>query len=319
MRYLFSFFLLAGLLAALLGGIGCGRQTAAGVSVNPAFRALIPANTRVLAGVDVDRLKTATLYRRHESSLNFPLLDASSERIGVDPRRDVSDVLIAWAGDRPLFMVRGRFTPSAVEQKLVALGAQRKKYRRYTLLGDDENSLAFLKNTVAVDGSVAGLHTVLDLRDQDAGRVPPELEAQLGSVPKGDQIWVVSRGGLPFTELPLRSDYQSALSNIIGYVRAASIGAGVDTGVHLAADLTCVSTQGAQRVGDGLRAGVALGRLTTKDDQQDLLRMYDAIHVDQDKEVVHVRAEIPGDLADKLLAYLPDLRTVGPDVLQKRR
>ncbi len=318
MRYVFTFLLLVGVLAALVGGVGCRPQAGTGVSVDPALRSLIPADTRVLVGADVDKLKAAALYRRHESSLNFPLLDASSERIGLDPRRDVSSLLIAWTGERPLFMIRGRFTPNVVEQKLIAMGAERKPYRRYTLLGSDENSLVFLKPAIAVEGSVASLHAALDLRDRDGGTVPRELEAQLGSVPRNDQIWAVSRGGLPFTDLPLRSDYESALSNIVGYVRATSIGLGVDTGAHLAADLTCVSPQGAQRVGDGLRAGVALGRLTTKDDQQDLLQMYDAIHVDQDKEVVHVRADISGDLVDKLLAYLPALRSNAAETLKSR-
>lgn len=318
MRYLFSFFLLAGLLAGSVVEVSCTRQALTGISVDPVFRPLIPPDTRVLAGVDVDKLKSAAFYRRHESSLNFPLLDASSERIGLDPRRDVSDLMIAWIGERQLFMVRGRFTPGIVEQKLMALGAKRTSYRQYTLLGNDQNALVFVKNAVAIDGSVAALHAALDSKDQNGGRVPQELQEQLGALPKGDQIWAVSRGGLPFTDLPLRSDYESGLSNIVGYVRATSIAADLDTGVHLMAELTCVSREGAKRVGDGLRAGVALGRLTTKDDQQDLLQMYDAIQVDQDKDVVHVRANIPGELADKLLAYLPELRIGAAGPLKNR-
>jgi hypothetical protein len=297
------------LLADLLVGVSCKRQPAAtGISVDPAFRSLVPPDTRVLAGIEMEKLKTAAFYKRHESDLNFPLLDASYERIGLDPRRDVSDLLIAWSGERPLFMARGHFSQRVIEQKIAALGAQGRAYKRYTVFGDGENSLVFLNRGIAAAGSTSAVHAAIDLEAEDNGQVPQELQQALGKLPKGDQIWVVSRGGLPFVDLPMRSDYGSVLSNFVGYVRDTCIGAGVDTGVHLVADLTCISSRGAERVHDGLRAAVALGRLTTKDDQQDLLRMYEAIRVDRDNEIVHLHADLSSDLADRLLQYLLHLK-----------
>ena len=297
------------LLVDLLVGVSCKRQPAAtGISIDPEFRSLVPPDTRVLAGIDMEKLKTAAFYKRHQSDLNFPLFDASYERIGLDPRRDISDLLIAWNGKQPVFMARGHFSQRVIEQKIVALGAQRRAYKRYTLFGDDKNSLVFLNKVIAAAGSTSALHAAIDLEAEDHGQVPEELKQALGKLPKGDQIWLVSRGGLPFTDLPMRSDYGSELSNFVGYVRDTSIAAGVDTGVHLAADLTCISGQGAQRVHDGLRAAVALGRLTTKDDQQDLLQMYEAIRVDRDNDTVHLHADLSGDLADRLLQYLLHLK-----------
>ena len=302
------FLLIFALLSASVAAVSCGRQASSGVSIDSAFKPLIPADAKALAGIDLDKLKGTPLYRRHESSLNFPLLDASSERIGLDPRRDLSYVLIAWNGKQPVFMTRGRFQASTVEQKLLALGAQSTNHGEYKVLRMEGNSLVFLKNSIGMAGPTAALETVLDTEAKREGGVPQELQERLQTVPKGDPVWVVSRGGLPFAELSMRSDYESALSNIAGYVQDTSLGIGIDTGAHIAADLTCVSEQGAQRVHDGLRAAVALGRLTTKDDQQDMLRVYDAIHVDQDKTVVRLRADFPSDLADKLLGYLPELR-----------
>ncbi|MBV9612705.1 MAG: hypothetical protein JO091_09535 [Acidobacteriaceae bacterium] len=86
------------------------------------------------------------------------------------------------------------------------------------------------------------------------------------------------------------------------------MGIGIDTGAHIAADLTCASGQGAQRVHDALRAGIAFGRLSTKDNEQELLQIYDAIQVTQDKQIVRVRADYPANLAAKLIAYLSDLK-----------
>lgn len=315
MRFLFAVFLIADLAV----GVSCRHPASTGISVDPAFRRWIPPETRVLAGADLEKLKSAPFYRRHQSSLDFPLLDASSERIGVDPRRDISEALIAWSANRPVFLIRGRFTPASVERKLEALGARRAAYKQYTLLGDPANSLVFLKRGVAAAGPTPALDAMLDLDAERGGQVPEELGARLRELPKGDQIWAVSRGGLPFTNWTMRSDYESALSNIVGYVRGTSMGAQVDTGVHFSADLTCASAQGAQRVHDALRAAVAMGRLTTKDNQQDLLRMYDAIRVDRDNDIVRVRADFPGDLADKLAGYLPELRNFAPGTWKPER
>ncbi len=152
MRYLAGVFLLGGLLA----GVSCGKRAVTGVSIDSAFRPLISPDISVLAGLQVDKVKSTALYKRHENELNFPLLDASSERIGLDPRRDLTEVLVTWNGKRSLILARGRFTPAVVEQKLSGLGAQRTSYKGHTLLGMEQNSLVFLKKGIAAAGSDRG-------------------------------------------------------------------------------------------------------------------------------------------------------------------
>ena len=303
MRY----FLVSLVLAVSIGGSSCGRKLSTGVSIDRELRPYVPPDANVLASFDLDRLKAAPLYQHNESRLVFPLMDASSERIGLDPRRDVSRVLVAWNGKDALFIARGQFSAPVVQQKLLALGVRTSAYGRYTLLALDRASLVFPKTSIAVAGSSEAVRHVLDGTNRHEADLAPEFEERLEDIPKGDQIWAVSRGGLPFGEMSMRSDYESALSNIVGYVRGGSLGIGIDTGAHIAADLTCASGQGAQRVHDALRAGIAFGRLSTKDNEQELLQIYDAIQVTQDKEIVRVRADYPANLAAKLIAYLNDL------------
>ena len=115
----------------------------------------------------------------------------------------------------------------------------------------------------------------------------------------------------------MRSDIDSALSNIVGYVSGTAMGVGIDTGIHLQADLTCISDQGAQRVRDALRGGLGLARLTTKDNQLDLLRLYDAVHIDQENSLIHVRADLASDLANKLLSYIPQMKNGAGRMFEK--
>jgi hypothetical protein len=312
-RYLLTGFLLA---AAFLGG--CMKPGESGVSVNPAFRPLVPKDAKALASIDLDSLKQAGVYKRHQDLLNLPLLDGMSERIGVDPRRDISNLLVAWNGRDAVAFAKGGFDVSALEAKLVSLGARPVRYRNYTLFDQDREALAFLKRRVAIAGPGQAVRSEIDLEKNGGGGVPDELQSRLAVVPKGDQIWAVSRGGIPFADVPMRSDIESALSNIMGYVDATSIGIGVDSGTHVSAEIVCVSNEGAQRVHDALRGGIGLARLTTRDDELEMLRLYDSIQVSRDQQTIRVKADLSADLTDKLLAHLPQVANRAGQALRER-
>jgi hypothetical protein len=306
------------ILAILALTAGCRNPAATGVSVNPAFRSLIAPDTKALASVNLDKLKASLFYKRHQSELDFPFLDAMSERIGLDPRRDLSDILIAWNGKEPAVMARGSFDKDTLSPKLVSLGMRRTKYKSYTLFGDERGALAFAKHGVAVGGPAETVRTELDLASNGNGGVPGELQPRLASVPRGDQIWAVSRGGLAFAETPMRSDIESALSNIVGYINATSFGIGFDSGTHVAAEIICVSDQGAQRVRDALRGSIGLARLATGDNEWDMLKLYDSIQVSQDQQTVRIRADLSAELTDKVLTRLPQIRNRAGELLRER-
>jgi len=304
-RYLFTICLLASLIA----GLSCGRRATKGLTVDSAFERFIPPDTNVLAGVQIAKLASAPLYVSHKDQLDLAQFDAFSERTGLDPARDLSEILLAWNGKQAVAMARGKFSESKMRPKLASLGLRRTTYNKYTLFGDDKNSLVFIRDGLALAGSSQALRGLINRRDTAETGIPADLRQRLEAIPKNDQLWVVSTGGLPLTGVPMRSDIGSALSNIVGYVSSTATGVGIDTGIHLQADLTCISTEGAQRVRDALRGGIGLARLTTKDNQMDLLRLYDSVQVDQENSAIHVRASIAPDLADKVFSYLPNLRS----------
>ena len=313
MRYLLAVLLIA---AAALSA--CHKPGTTGVSVNSAFRPLIPPDTKALAALDVDKLKTSGLFQRHQNLLNSPFLDALSERVGLDPRRDISNLLVAWNGKDAVAIARGGFNLGALESKLPSLGTRPTRYKSYTIFGDNRDALAFLKHGVAIAGPLQTVRSEIDLESSGGGGVPDELQARLAMIPKGDQVWAVSRGGLAFADVPMRSDIESALSNIVSYVSDTNLGVAFDTGTHLSAEIVCISNEGAQRVRDALRGGIGLARLTTRDDESDLLQLYDAIQVSQDQQIIHVNADISGQLTDKLLAHLPQITNRADQMLKEQ-
>ncbi|MGI8961024.1 MAG: hypothetical protein ACR2IV_14920 [Bryobacteraceae bacterium] len=312
MRHLSALSLLVGLATA----VGCGRLATKGVVVDSNFFPLIPADTKVLAGVQIAKVQAAPLYSSHKEQLDVPQLQAFSERLGLDPTRDLSEILITWDGRQSLAMARGNFSQSKVEPKLQSLGARRTPYKNYTLFGDDRSSLVFVRDGLMVAGSAKALRDLIDRRDKSQEGIPADLQQRLETIPKADQIWAVSRG-LPVSGIPMRSDIDSALSNIVGLVSSTAMGISIDTGIHVQADLTCISDQGAQRVRDALRGGIGLARLTTKDNQLNLLRLYDSVHIDQEDSAIHVSADLAPDLANTLFSYIPRMKNGAGRMFQR--
>ncbi len=288
--------------------IGCSRRNPAGISLDKTSTPFVSSDTTVLAGANLDQLKTAPFYQAHQSLLAFPALDNNSQRLGLDPRRDLSTAVVTWNGHDSLVIVRGRFSRAKLQQTLTA-NSPRRAYKDVTLYGSSGNSFALPSDGLALGGSTKGVEHGVDAHASGfSDDLPEGLQQGLSWLPKTAQIWVVSRGTLPFADIPTRSDYASLLSNFVGYIQATATGLTVDAGLHLRSRIQCVSEEGGKRVNDALRGGIGLGRLSTKDNQLELLRLYDAIHVRQDKQTVYIEADLSSAEADQLLKLLP----VGP-------
>jgi len=297
-------FALAGVLVI---AISCSH-TQRGAPIDPAFRSAISPDAQDLFAVDLDKLKATDFYHRHQQDLDLPQINAMAERAGLDPRRDLSKILIVWDGKNLQLLAIGALSTSQLEQKLTAAGAQRTSYKSFTLFTRLSDSVAFPDNGLAFAASTPVLESTLDRWAQRSGSVPSELQDRLAEVPADSQLWVVSRGGLPTAGFALRSDIDSAISNIAMVVSGTSIGVRFDSGLHFQARIVCKSPEGAQRVNDALRGLIGFARLSTQDNQLDLLRMWDAISISKDQQAVLVKADLASDLTDKLLAQVAALR-----------
>ncbi len=295
-------------LIPLLLFASCHKQEGAGMHITHAEAKLVPAQAEALAGVNVTALKTTPLYQRHSNVLDLPLVEGAAANIGVDPRRDLASLLVAFAGNQPIAIAQGTFSKAAVQRKLTANGARASNYAQQTLYGSEQEAVGFPEDGLAVAGPTAALRAALDAREKGTGNVPSALEARLKLLDATDQIWFVSSGSLPVQSFAGASGIASTFSSLANFVNATAIGLHVDSGLRLTADLGCVSEHGAQQVRDAFRGIIGLARLTTKEGDLDLLKAYDAIQVSQERDVVHVRADLSPELSEKLLTRLPELR-----------
>ncbi len=302
-----SSILAAVLFAALLLALAaCNSSRVVGLQVDSQLKGFILPRAIVLAGVNLDKIKQTDFFKRHQSQLNLPQLDVLPQQLGMDPRRDLSSLLLAWDGNAAFIMTRGSYAPDPLQKRLSSLTAS-EKYNQYTLFGDGQRDIVLLPKGVALLGSSLQIKKAINDKAAGTGGVPEGMQLQLTRLNSNAQVWEVSDGIISASQLSLRSDMTSALSNIAGYINASAIGVTFDSGAALNADISCISEEGSQRVNDALRGVIGLARLSTRDDQLDQLRIWDAIKVEKQGKQVHVSANLSPDLADKLVNLLPAL------------
>jgi hypothetical protein len=303
-RYFLSIVLACG----ILGVVGCGSNPPKGLHADTVLQRYIPADTTMLAGVEVQKLEQSPRYQHLQGELNQEHVNEVVQQLGFDPRKDVTAVLIASNGNAPIALARGKFPKQQLEAKFQAQHMQRTTYKGHEVFSHGENAVMFLRNDVMVAGQTQAVERLADDAAEDRGGIPHALQDRLAKLRKDATAWVVSDHGLPLMGVPLQQNVKSALSNIEGYVTGVTAGAAFDQDAHFQGDIDCISAEGAQRVHDALRGGIGLARLATNDNALDMLRLYDAIDVSKEDKRVKVRADLSASLVDKVLPYLPKVR-----------
>jgi len=298
---------LRGCLALMwLVALGCGSAETGWVRVDPGLAALVPADTVTLGGVRMEALRATAVYKKWVAGKSMPLMDEFAKETGLDLRKDLAELLSASNGKDTMVLARGKFSPAALESRLSRPGVKRMPYRSHTLIGNEEGAVAFLNSTTAVAGRAAMIHSVIDQRNR--GGVPAALLEKLKTVPASSQIWAVSLGG--FGQIGKAVPQEGMLANvgkILSLIENFTFAADLRTGLDATAAGLCKSEQDARSLSDALRGLIGLGRLSTPDNEPEMLRFYDAIQVEQQQRTVRVRAQIPQDLLDKAIQKLEAL------------
>jgi hypothetical protein len=260
---------------------------------------LVPPDTAVLVGAKLDKLRETPLYRKHFSQVPLPGLDNFVKETGLDPRKDLSEVLFASNGAQSgVLMVRGKFATSELESKLEKQGSPRMRYKERSLFGDDRNSMFFLNSSTALAGSTPVLKNIVDRRS-GAG-IPATLQTQVDAIPAGSQFWAVLSGSA--IRLPFASDSNLGnINNIIQSIQNGRFSADLRNGLEFQASGSCTTDASAKQINETLRGLIGFGRLSTPENQPDLLRVYDGISVKQDGRIVNVAAKVPQDVVDKFI------------------
>jgi hypothetical protein len=281
---------------------GCQARKSASLHISPALEALVPADTAVVLGIDLAALRDTAVFQKLIERVPLPQLNQFEKQTGLDPRKDLSEVLLCSSGKTGLLLVRGRFRSADLDARLKSNGVKPSNYEGHALFGDERAAITFLDDSTAVAGSPAELRALIDQAGSKGTGLPPDLRELLRTLPADDQIYAALIGGIERLNLPLPRE--GNLANILQALRSvdsAALGLNLSHGIDGVAVVNCTTERDARFIHDMLRGLIGFGRLNTRDDQPEMLKLYDAIHVTQQQQQAKVTADVPQELADNFL------------------
>jgi hypothetical protein len=285
---------------------GCQPKQSASLHVSPSLEALVPSDTVVVLGVNLAGIRDTAIYQKLITRVPLPQLDRFAQQTGLDPRKDLSEILTCSDGKTALLLVRGKFRIADLQARFKSNGVAPSMYKDHALYGDnggpDRPVITFLDDTTAAAGTVVGIHALIDAPSGAGRGLPAPLRDLLRTLPAGDQIYASLTGGVEHLNLPLPRE--GNLGNVLQALRSvdsATLGMNLTNGMDAIAVVNCNTERDAKFVHDLVRGLVGFGRLNTPDNQPDLLKLYDAIQVSQQQAQTKVTANVPQQLADKFL------------------
>lgn len=275
-----------------------GRQT---VFIDPALATLVPPETSLLVGARLDKLRQTETYRKHFAGVRPAAVDRFAKETGLDPDKDLWEVLFASDGSESVLMARGRFSPLDMEPKLQREGAERSAYRGYSLFGDDHTSTFFMNQTTALSGSTQLIKRVIDRQNTGGGEhgIPESLRPLVSAIPPESQFWAAFTGSDARLPVPDSSNLGN-VNSILRSVASGNLAADLRGGLNLRAAATARTEGDARHIGDSLKAILAIGR-SASSRKPDLIRALDTIQVTQTAREVTVSANVPQDLVDRIV------------------
>ena len=292
----------AWLIALVLAG--CARkEPATGIQIDPALETLVPADTVLMVDTRLANLLKTPVYQKYFAGREIPQIEQFASMTGLDPRKDLSELLFVSNGKQGVLLGRGKFD-HGMEAKLDKEGAERSTYKGHTLIGNGSATLVLMSPGTAAVGEPAAVRSLIDRGGPSSGP-PAALAALLKGLPQDAQFWAAYTGGnILGGRIQLPFDPNSNLANVnklVGSVESGSVYFDLRNGLEGRAEGNCSSEESAQQVHDALKALVGLGRLSVRPDQEDLLPVYDSIQVMREARRVSVRIGVAQELVDKFL------------------
>jgi hypothetical protein len=286
-------------------------------AADPALLRLAPPDSRFYSGIEVAQ-SLRTPFGQYVLSQMEPddgdLRKMLSEA-GIDIRRDVSDILIATAGDsenpKSLIIARGQFHPERFIAAAIARGATAADWHAVqvvTLKGEKaDGAIAFLDPAVALVGDPETVRAAID-RSGASSSLSPELQAGVSELTATYDAWFLSTGppGDFFAGKLADENLGDAVhSNLLAAVLQASGGLKFEPdGVRFSGVATVRSEKDATSLRDVVRFMAGLVQ-TSKAPKTTLA---DSLQATADGKIVRLSLAMPEPAVERLFLKTPGLK-----------
>jgi hypothetical protein len=270
---------------------------------------LVMPDAKVLAGVNVEQAKGTQVGQYVLNQLQTH--DAQMQQLvaltGFDPRRDVSELLVASdgaAGSKTgLALARGNFDIAKITAAATAAGVLTEVYNGFTILEEPKKQLAgiaFLDATTVAAGDIASVKGAID-----RWKTPQSLPAAVAV--KVNQ-WSLSQDAWGITTVPPdslvpagKADAQkNPLFNAGKSVQAAAGGIKFGALVVFSGEAQCDTAQNAKTLGDVVQLLINMAQMQAGPDPT-AAALIKSVTVTTSGNVLKIQASLPEDVFQQLL------------------
>lgn len=297
-------------LLLLLLTAGLAAPAAWAARVDAMLAKFIPADSVSLLGARMDQLRQTPLYIKMMAQQKVPQLDQFARETGFDPRTDVQEVLVASPGQpgASVVMAHGTFHPIHLEK------VQVEKFEGYNIYSgaghpaapgalNAKSGFVLIDASTAVAGPVDRVKRAISQYKGGGKTVPKDLLDRARAIGDEYQIWAVSQGGWNFLSAQMPQTGSGVnFGKIFQNLDRTVFQADLRNGLKAAAMGDCKTSEDAKNLTDGARGLVGFGRLSVPDNQPELLKLWDGIQVAQNDRQIVIRADIPQNLIDQVVA-----------------
>ncbi len=286
-------------------------------SVDSGLLALVPANSKIVAALDVTRARHSDfgqylLTKMQADDVHFQEM---INETGFDPRRDLQSILLANGGadnggagaSSPFaILARGNFDQNKIKALAMSKGhATIVPYGGVDIILEGKShdrAIGFLDVGVAVMAELDTLKQIIDSRAAPTV-LDADLKSKIQNIGGANDAWFVSLVGGPNSWGAQTGPEQAQMKALQGVVQASGgvkFGATIDTTV----DAVTRSAQDAQSLSDVIRFVASMVQMQRQNDPQAaiLANALDGMTVRNDGTAVHLTVSMP----EKSLEQLAD-------------
>jgi len=280
----------------------------AGANLDPSFALLIPPDSTAIACVRIDLLQKTDAYKKYFGDYMVGSVDELARQIGVDPRKNLWEVVYVSNGKQSALLGRGMFSDESEPRldNLTKQGAKRFGYKGFNFVGNDDKAILLISQTVVAAGDTPFLKQMIDSRDKSTGP-PPALAVLLKDIPHDMQLWGVYSGGpveLPFA---LEGNLANA-GKMLSLIQQGSYYFDLRTGLNGVVLGQGKNEQDAQQLEGALKALLGMGRLMTPANQPGLQKLWDGFRVTEEARRVKLYVDQPEEMVGQLASLVKTFR-----------
>jgi hypothetical protein len=298
--------LVAGLCTGLVAYYGGGFQ-AVSASTGPTELAYVPADASVVAYADVRSIMDSELRQRLKMVLPGERGQEEFRReTGIDIEKDVDYIVASFApGEEgthpnPLVVVRGAFSPDALEALAREHGGVSEEYRGKKIVkspNGDTHALAFLETGLVAIGATASVRKAIDAQLTATSITSnDEMMNLVGDIAASNNAWAVGRFDLISKQAKLPEQIARQIPPVKWFAAAGHINGGLSAMVRAEAN----DDQAAENLRDVVRGFLALGRLQSQGDPR-IAAIANSMQLEGSGKTVQLNFSVPAEVIELVL------------------